>query len=136
MRIIHEGTCRPEDAPHGLLRNYRDKALVQVVRLCTGHSEVEERWLRERGHRSWLNYHDGDGGGEYRYVTDYWHFFHDDALLGPVLELAFGYGWWPEWGGPPPGDDAGAGPGPAPAAGGYADLLVEGDAPPLFGGDG
>jgi hypothetical protein len=138
MRIIHEGKTRPEDAPHGLLRNYRDKALVQVVQLCTGHTEVEERWLRERGHRSWLNYHDGDGSGSgYRHVTDYWVFFHDDALLGPVLELAMSYGWWPEWGGPRPGDDAGAGAGPGPAAaeGVYDGLLVDDDVPPMFGSD-
>src|SRR5262249_39877903 len=136
--IVHEGQTRPEDAPHGLLRNYRDRALVQVVRLCTGHSETEERWLRERGHRSWLNHYDGDrSGSEYHHVPDYWPFFHDDALRGPVLELAMSYGWGPGWGGPPPGEDAGAaaGPGPAPAAGGYADLLVDDGGPPAFGGD-
>src|SRR5262249_9694169 len=44
--IMHEGTTAPEDAPHGLLVNLRDQALVKLVRLSTGHTEAEGRWLR------------------------------------------------------------------------------------------
>jgi hypothetical protein len=127
MRIIHEGNTRPEDAPPGLLRNLRDQALVKLVRISTGHSETEERWLKANGFRSWINYYNGDGrDGPYRHVEDYWVFAHDDALLGPVLELALSFGWWPEWGGPPP-------EGAAAAAGVYRDLPVDGD--PRPGGD-
>jgi hypothetical protein len=128
-RIIHEGRTRPEDAPPGLLRNSRDRALVHVVMLSTGHSEVEERWLRGRGYRSWLNYHDGDyyqGGGQ-GFVTDYWHFLHDQALAEPLLELAIRYGWWPMV-------EAPAEPGLAPAGSLYDDILVDTGEPPLFGG--
>jgi hypothetical protein len=132
--IITEGTTCPKDAPPGLLRNKRDEALLKLVRISTGHSEVEERWLKANGYRSWINYYDGEGrDSPYRHVTDYWvPFMHDDGLLGPVLELDLSYGWWPEWGGPPPGEDAGAParPGPAPAVGAYDDLLVEGGGPP------
>jgi hypothetical protein len=120
--IITEGKTRPEDAPPGLLRNKRDEALLKLVRISTGHSETEERWLKANGYRSWINYYDGEGrDSPYRHVTDFWVFSHDDALFEPVLELALSYGWWPDWGGPPPGEAAGAaaGPEPAPAAGLY-----------------
>jgi hypothetical protein len=128
QRLIHEGRTRPEDAPHGLLRNRRDLALVGVVKLSTGHTSTEEKWLRANGHRSWLNYYNGDGrDSPYRHVTDYWVFLHDDALAEPVLELALRYGYWPE------ASDAPAGPGPAPAAGAYDDILVDGGDPPPFG---
>jgi hypothetical protein len=126
-QIIHESRTQPEDAPHGLLVNLRDQALLKLVRISTGHSETEERWLRANGYRSWINCYDGEGrDSPYRHVTDYWvPFMHDDALLGPILELALSFGWWPGWGGPPPGDDAGApaAPDPAPAAGFYDGLL-------------
>jgi hypothetical protein len=131
QRIIHSGQTRPEDAPHELLRNKRDLALVHVVKLSTGHTETEERWLRANGHRSWLNYYDGDGkDSPYRHVTDYWVFLHDEALAEPVLELAVRYGWWPAV-----DAEAPAGPGPAPAGSSYSDILVDDGGPPRFGED-
>src|SRR5262249_53795171 len=61
--------------------------------VSTGHTDTEERWLQANGYRSWLNYHDGDyHDGDRGFVTDYWHFLHDDALAEPVLELAVRYG--------------------------------------------
>jgi hypothetical protein len=124
QRLIHEGRTRPEDAPAGLLRNRRDRALVHVVMLSTGHTDTEERWLRANGYRSWLNYYDGDyhQGGSQGFVTDYWQFLVDDALAGPVLELAIRYGWWPEV-------EVPAAPGPA-SANPYGDILIEGNGLP------
>jgi hypothetical protein len=122
MRLMYE-RIQPEAAPYGLLRCLRDQDLLHAVMVSTGHSETEERWLKARGCRSWLNH--------YTHVTDQWdNYWHHEALRLPVVMVALEFGYWPD-------DEAGAtaGPGPAAAAGAYDDLLVEGDAPPMFGGD-
>jgi hypothetical protein len=102
-------------------------------RLLGGHEPgtTEERWLKARGCRSWLNH--------YTYVTDLWdNFWHDHDLALPVMAVALRFGYWPEDDGPP------AEPGPAaaggsaaedPAAPGYGSILAD-EGEPLFGGGG
>jgi hypothetical protein len=117
MRLMYEGV-RPEAAPYGLLRCLRDEDLLRIVLVSTGHSETEERWLKARGGRSWLNYYD--------YVPkafdNYWHV---EALVVPVLTLALHFGYWPEDTEPP------AGTGPPAAGSPYGDILVDGGPPPF-----
>jgi hypothetical protein len=130
MRLMHEGV-QAEQAPYGLLRCLRDQELLHVVLCSTGHSETEERWLKARGCRSWLNH--------YTHVTDLWdNFWHNESLRLPVMALALQFGYWPE------DDESPAGPDPAPADGGaaedpagpgYGSILVD-DGEPLFGGGG
>jgi hypothetical protein len=76
------------------LRCLRDRDLLEVVMVSTGHSEVEERWLRARGCRSWLNH--------FTHVTDRWdNFWHDEVLRLPVMALARQSGYRPDDDGPP-----------------------------------